>query len=80
MGKRGWKMVYAVLKDLILYQYKDEHHEHKGQFVQVPASKQLCPAHCECYFWVKILIKCHIHRGQTKQIFKNMSTHFCFGK
>jgi len=34
MGKRGWKMVYAVLKDLILYQYKDEHHEHKGQFVQ----------------------------------------------
>nr|KAG5692677.1 hypothetical protein BaRGS_028477 [Batillaria attramentaria] len=33
-GKRGWKMVYAVLRDLILYQYKDEHQVKKGQFVE----------------------------------------------
>ncbi|PVD39468.1 hypothetical protein C0Q70_02099 [Pomacea canaliculata] len=34
LGKRGWKMVYAVLRDLILYQYKDEHQVRKGQFVE----------------------------------------------
>lgn len=33
-GKRGWRMVYAVLKDLVLYQYKDEHQVKKGQFVE----------------------------------------------
>ena len=25
LGKRGWKMYYAVLKDMILYLHKDEH-------------------------------------------------------
>ena len=24
MGKRGWKMLYVVLRDMILYLYKDE--------------------------------------------------------
>ncbi|XP_070185217.1 PH and SEC7 domain-containing protein 1-like isoform X2 [Littorina saxatilis] len=33
-GKRGWRMVYVVLRDLILYQYKDEHQVKKGQFVE----------------------------------------------
>ncbi|XP_005100703.1 PH and SEC7 domain-containing protein 3 [Aplysia californica] len=33
-GKRGWKMMYSVLRDMILYQYKDEHHFSKGQFVE----------------------------------------------
>ena len=33
-GKRGWKMVYTVLRDLILFQYKDEHQVKKGQFVE----------------------------------------------
>ena len=27
-------MLYAVLKDMILYQYKDEHHFGKGNYVQ----------------------------------------------
>ena len=25
VGKRGWKMLYVILKDMILYFYKDEH-------------------------------------------------------
>ncbi|CAG5117273.1 unnamed protein product, partial [Candidula unifasciata] len=33
-GKRGWKMLYAVLRDMILYQYKDEHQLKKGHFVE----------------------------------------------
>ncbi|RUS82360.1 hypothetical protein EGW08_009875 [Elysia chlorotica] len=33
-GKRGWRMLYAVLKDMIMYQYKDEHQLKKGQFVE----------------------------------------------
>ncbi|XP_076453496.1 uncharacterized protein LOC143288746 isoform X2 [Babylonia areolata] len=33
-GKRGWRMVYTILRDLILYQYKDEHQVKKGQFVE----------------------------------------------
>ncbi|KAL8608977.1 hypothetical protein ACOMHN_062860 [Nucella lapillus] len=33
-GKRGWRMVYTILRDLILYQYKDEHQVRKGQFVE----------------------------------------------
>nr|KAI8765260.1 PH and SEC7 domain-containing protein 3 [Biomphalaria glabrata] len=33
-GKRGWKMLYAVLRDMILYQYKDEHQIKKGHFVE----------------------------------------------
>ncbi|GFN83172.1 PH and sec7 domain-containing protein [Plakobranchus ocellatus] len=33
-GKRSWKMLYAVLRDMIMYQYKDEHQLKKGQFVE----------------------------------------------
>ncbi|XP_067672706.1 PH and SEC7 domain-containing protein 1-like [Haliotis asinina] len=34
MGKRGWKMFCAVLRDMILYLYKDEHQLKKGGFVE----------------------------------------------
>ena len=34
MGRRGWKMFCAVLRDMILYLYKDEHQLKKGTFVE----------------------------------------------
>jgi hypothetical protein len=30
LGKRGWKMYYASLQDMILYLYKDQHMMKKG--------------------------------------------------
>lgn len=34
LGKRGWKMYYASLRDLIFYLYKDQHGMKKGQLIQ----------------------------------------------
>ncbi|XP_052068703.1 PH and SEC7 domain-containing protein-like isoform X1 [Mytilus californianus] len=31
LGKRGWKMFYASLQDMVLYLYKDQHMMKKGQ-------------------------------------------------
>ncbi|XP_060067023.1 PH and SEC7 domain-containing protein 2-like [Ylistrum balloti] len=34
LGKRGWKMYYVSLRDLIFYLYKDQHGMKKGQLIQ----------------------------------------------
>ncbi|XP_050394141.1 PH and SEC7 domain-containing protein [Patella vulgata] len=34
LGKRSWKMFYAVLRDMILYLYKDEHQYKKGGLLE----------------------------------------------
>ena len=32
VGRRGWKMFFAVVKDLVLYLHKDEHAFRKSAF------------------------------------------------
>ncbi|ESO89040.1 hypothetical protein LOTGIDRAFT_209989 [Lottia gigantea] len=66
LGKRSWKMFYAVLRDLILYLYKDEHQYKKGNLVEV-ASNAIRVHHCLVTKATDYTKKQHVFRLQSAE-------------
>ncbi|OWF44571.1 PH and SEC7 domain-containing protein 2 [Mizuhopecten yessoensis] len=64
LGKRGWKMYYVSLRDLIFYLYKDQHGMKKGQLIQ-GSNNAIRIHHCLASKAADYIKKQHVFRLST---------------